>query len=112
MAPMRASLSQMADQWIPGSTKVLGVSAGPHAVGAGSKIVHHTTEGSSAAGAIGAYNATRSWPTLTAEWTGTRLKVFQHMSLDTAARALEHPFGPETNRANCVQIEHVGFTDE
>jgi hypothetical protein len=60
-----------------------------------------------------AYRSTRSWPTITAEWTGTRLKVFQHMPLDMMARALEHPAGtPETNRANVCQIEHVGFTDD
>jgi hypothetical protein len=60
-----------------------------------------------------AYRSTRSWPTITAEWTGTRLKVFQHMPLDMMARALEHPAGTqETNRANVCQIEHVGFTDD
>lgn len=96
--------------WIHGAQRVLGESAGSHAPGAGPKITHHTTEGASAAGAIGAYRATRSWPTMTAEWTGSRLRVFQHMPLNMAARALEHPSGPETNRANTVQIEHVGFT--
>jgi hypothetical protein len=50
---------------------------------------------------------------MTAEWTGSRLHIFQHMPLESMARALEHPAGtPETNRANVVQIEHVGFTDD
>lgn len=91
---------------------VPGESSGP-STGGGPKILHHTTEGGSATGAISAYRATRSWPTVTAEWTGARLKVFQHMSLDQMARALEHPPGTlPTNTANVVQIEHVGFTDE
>jgi hypothetical protein len=98
-------------QWLPNAIRVPGRSAGPMAPGAGAKIVHHTTQGASAAGAIGAYRATGSWPTLTAEWLGTRMRVYQHMPLDQAARALEHPGGPETNRANCTQIEHVGFAE-
>jgi hypothetical protein len=103
----------MADQWLPGATRVLGISAGPYIAGAGPKIVHHTTEGGSATGAIGAFHATGSWPTMTAEWTGSRLRVFQHVPLNMSARALEHPAGtPETNRAGCAQIEHVGFTDD
>lgn len=31
--------------------------------------------------------------------------VYQHMPLNVAARALEHPAGAETNRAACVQLE-------
>lgn len=100
-------------QWLPGAIRVPGESAGPHVTGARPGILHHTVEGSSTAGAVGAYRATRSWPTLTAEWTGTRLRVAQHMPLNLAARALEHPAGtPETNRAGFAQIEHVGFTDD
>lgn len=95
--------------WLSGVTKVLGQSAGTM-VGGGKKIVHHTTEGSNAAGAIATFRTTGSWPTLTAEWTGSKLEVYQHMPLNMAARALQHPGGTsETNRANCVQIEHVGF---
>jgi hypothetical protein len=102
----------MASQWLPGATRVLGESSGSSS-GGGAKILHHTTEGSSATGAISSYRSTRSWPTITAEWTGSRLKVFQHMRLDQMARALEHPAGtPPTNTANVVQIEHVGFTDD
>lgn len=95
--------------WYPGATKVPGRSAGSHAAGSGPKIVHHTTEGSSTAGAVGAYRGSGSWPHFTIEWTGSRLKVTQHLPVSVAARALAHPSGPETNRANCVQIEHVGF---
>jgi hypothetical protein len=100
-------------QWLDGAVKVPGESSGRAVPGSRPSTLHHTTEGSSTAGAISAYRSTRSWPTITAEWTGTRLKVFQHMPLDMMARALEHPAGtPETNRANVCQIEHVGFTDD
>lgn len=96
---------------IPGAIMVPGESSGK-STGGGAKILHHTTEGGSATGAIGAYRATRSWPTLTSEWTGSRLRNFQHMGLEQMARALEHPAGSlPTNTANVVQIEHVGFTD-
>jgi hypothetical protein len=96
--------------WHPDAIRVVGESSGPHAPGSGAKILHHTTEGSTAAGAIGAYRATRSWPTFTLEWTGERLRIFQHMGLNQAARALANPPDAwETNRANVVQIEHVGF---
>jgi hypothetical protein len=91
--------------------RVPGNSAGSH-TGGGAGTVHHTSEGSTAAGCIMAVRAANSWPHLTAEWTGARLRVFQHLPFDLAARTLKHPSGPETNRANKVQIEHVGFTDE
>ena len=42
-----------APTWFPGATRVLGESAGPF-VGGGWKITHHTTEGSTAQGAIAA----------------------------------------------------------
>jgi hypothetical protein len=96
-------------KWHPDAIRVIGRTAGSHAAGSGPKILHHTTEGSSAAGAIAAYRSHGGWPTFTVEWTGARLRIYQHMPLDVAARALAHPSGPETNRANVVQIEHVGF---
>jgi hypothetical protein len=100
-------------QWLTDAIRVPGESAGSNVPGSRPSILHHTTEGASSSGAISAYRSTRSWPTLTAEWTGTRLRVFQHMPLNVAARALEHaPGTPETNRANVCQIEHVGFTDD
>jgi peptidoglycan hydrolase-like protein with peptidoglycan-binding domain len=98
-------------QFLPGATSVPGESAGA-STGGGPKIVHHTTEGGSASGAISAFRSSRSWPTLTAAWSGGKLLVFEHMPLNDMARALEHPAGTlPTNTANCVQIEHVGFTD-
>lgn len=97
-----------AERWYPKAHIVRGRDAGGF-TGGGKKIVWHTTEGSSAAGAVGAYRASGSWPHLTVTFEGGRFKVFQHLPLTVAARALAHPSGPETNRANAIQIECVGF---
>jgi hypothetical protein len=95
--------------WHPFASRVEGRSAGAH-VGGGWKITHHTTEGTTAAGAIAAYRRHGGWPHFTAEWTGGRLRVFQHLPLEVAARALVNPPDQwETNRARTIQIEHVGF---
>jgi hypothetical protein len=94
--------------WLPGAQVVAGRSAGSM-VPAGAKIVWHTTEGGSAAGAIGAYRSHGGWPQLTLTFERGRCELYQHMSLDQAGRALEHPAGtPETNRANVTQVELVG----
>ncbi|XYD06802.1 N-acetylmuramoyl-L-alanine amidase [Methylobacterium sp. NMS12] len=70
------------------------------------KIVHHTTEGGSAAGAFGAYRANRSDPHFTVDGT----TIYQHIDTDVAARALRNPpGGVQTNRDSAVQIEVVGF---
>ncbi len=95
--------------WHPHAIRVPGRTAGPYA-GGGRKIVWHTTEGSSAAGAIAAYRQHDGWPTFTFEYLGhARSRLYQHMPVTRAARALRHPGGPETNRANAVQVELVGF---
>jgi len=70
------------------------------------KIIHHTTEGSTAAGAIATYRQTGSYPHFTVD----RDKVYQHVDTDHAVTALAHPSGTvETNRSHAVQIELVGF---
>lgn len=96
----------------PRASKVEGEHAGPH-VGGGKKIVWHTTEGSTAEGAIGAYRTHRGWPHFTLEFRNGRERLFQHLPLSRAARALEHPPGtPHTNLANAIQVELVGFARE
>jgi hypothetical protein len=98
------------DKWHPDAIRVVGQHAGSMAPDAGPGILHHTTEGSSAGGAIGAYRATGSWPHFTFEWTGAELRIYQHIPLDLAGRALVNgPEPGETNRARKIQIEHVGF---
>lgn len=75
------------------------------------KIVLHTTEGSSIAGAEAAYRASGgSAP----HFTISRTSVHQHIPINRSAYSLEHPSGtPETNRAGAViQIEQVGFAKD
>jgi len=70
------------------------------------KIVHHTTEGSNAAGAFAAFAAHRSDPHFTVD----AAKVYQHIDTAKGARALRNPpGGVETNRDSALQIELVGF---
>lgn len=80
-------------------------SSGPH-VGGPFKVVHHTTEGSSAAGALAAFRANRSDPHFTVDAT----TIYQHIDTAEGARALRNaPGGVQTNRDSAIQIELVGF---
>lgn len=80
-------------------------SSGPH-VGGPFKIVHHTTEGSTAEGALGAFAQNKSDPHFTVDAT----RIFQHIDTAEGARALRNaPGGVQTNRDSAVQIELVGF---
>lgn len=76
--------------------------------GGGKKLVWHTTEGSSADGAIATYRQTHSVPHFTIEVKGLKRTLHQHLPLNRAATALQHTFKPETNRANAIQVEIVG----
>jgi Uncharacterized protein conserved in bacteria (DUF2272)/N-acetylmuramoyl-L-alanine amidase len=70
------------------------------------KIIHHTTEGGSASGAIATYKETRNYPHFTVEEDA----VYQHVDTNSAVTALEHRRGTiETNRSHAIQIELVGF---
>jgi N-acetylmuramoyl-L-alanine amidase len=80
-------------------------SCGPN-LGGPFKIVHHTTEGSTAEGALSAFQSHRSDPHFTVD--GTR--IFQHIDTSEGARALRNDAGGvQTNRDSAVQIELVGF---
>jgi hypothetical protein len=80
-------------------------SSGPYA-GGPFKIVHHTTEGSTAQAAMDAFRTHKSDPHFTVDGS----HIVQHIDTNEAARALRHPPGtPETNRDSAVQIEVVGF---
>lgn len=75
-------------------------------VGGPFKIVHHTTEGSNAAGAFAAFAAHKSDPHFTVD----AAKVYQHIDTAKGARALRNPpGGVETNKDSALQIELVGF---
>ncbi|MDI6949334.1 peptidoglycan recognition family protein, partial [Serratia sp. Se-RSmG] len=80
-------------------------SSGPH-LGGPFKIVHHTTEGSTAQGAMDAFRRNRSDPHFTVDAT----TIFQHVDTSEGARALRNDAGGvQTNRDSAVQIELVGF---
>ena len=70
------------------------------------RIVHHTTEGTSYAGARSAYAAKKADP----HFTVAGGAIFQHIDTSLAARALRNPpGGVQTNRHSALQIEVVGF---
>lgn len=75
-------------------------------------MVWHTTEGNGIDGAVGAYHANGNCPHFTIEVLKGRRTLYQHLPLDRAASALRHPSGPETNRANCIQVEIVGLASQ
>ena len=76
-------------QWMPLS------GSGGSVVGGPFRVVHHTTEGSSAAGAFQAFKAHRSDPHFTVD----EQRVYQHIDTSVAARALRNAIGGvETNR--------------
>lgn len=97
--------------WHPNAKRVIIPSApqGLTFTGGGRKLTWHTTEGSSADGAVGAYRASGVCPHFTIGLEHNRRVLLQHLPLNRAASALKHSSGPETNRANNWQVEIVGF---
>jgi hypothetical protein len=86
-------------QWVPLSGSCGSYVGGPY------RIIHHTTEGGSAAGAFAAFKAHRSDPHFTVDDHA----VYQHIDTGVAARALRNAVGGvETNRLSAIQIEVVG----
>lgn len=77
-----------------------------HYVAGPFKIVHHTTEGSTAAGAFGTYHQSQDIPHFTVD----DQFIYQHLDTEVAATALAHPPGTvETNKHSAIQFELVGF---
>jgi hypothetical protein len=75
-------------------------------VGGPFRIIHHTTEGSSAVAAFQAFQVHRSDPHFTVD----DQHIYQHIDTTGAARALRNAQGGvETNRFSAIQIEVVGF---
>src|SRR6266403_15617 len=90
--------------WHPDAKRVPYSDAGPY-VTAAPKIVWHTTEGVS----LPTYSGSAPHFTFNAE-TGS---LWQHIPIDRSAKSLEHPSGTvETNHANCVQVELVGYAKD
>ena len=88
-------------KWKPISGPVGSYIGGPF------KIVHHTTEGSSAQGAFDAFKAHRSDPHFTVDSSA----IYQHIDTDMAARSLKNlQGGVQTNKDSAIQIEVVGLS--
>jgi hypothetical protein len=72
----------------------------------------HTTEGSSLDGAFTTLAQHDDAAHFILEVKNGHQRLVQCIPINRAGRALEHPTGTlETNRANCIQVEVVGFTD-
>jgi hypothetical protein len=96
--------------WHPSAKKQQLEDAGSF-TGGGHKFLVHTTEGPTLEGAFATVKAKRSAPHFILEVLHGRRRLVQCIPINRAARGLEHNSGPETNRANCIQVEVVGFTD-
>jgi hypothetical protein len=91
--------------WKDAKSMPLPWGAGHYVVGP-FKIVHHTTEGSSAEGAFEAYDKDHWIPHFTVD----AQQIYQHLDTLVSATALQHPAGTvETNRSSAIQFEVVGF---
>lgn len=98
----------MSELWYPLATKDQLTDSGGFLEAFQWRGVLHTTEGRTYAGARSAYVAKRVAPHFTCSFETGTFKVWQHIPLNRAARALAHPAGTvETNRARCIQIEIV-----
>ena len=87
--------------WTPLTGREAEITGGPR------KIVHHTTEGSTAKGAMEYFRQKKSDPHFTVD----HLHVWQHLDTDYHGYSLRNkPAGnPETNKDGAIQIEIVGF---
>src|SRR5262249_10106350 len=69
------------------------------------KIVHHTTEGSTAEGAFQTYRQRHDIPHFTVD----DQNIYQHLDTEVAATALAHPHATvETNKHSAIQLDSVG----
>lgn len=90
--------------WMPGASRAQTFSGNRHRAKI-SKIVLHTTEGSSWPG----YGGGGSAPHFTVHRDGT---IRQHISTGYASKALvNRPGGVQTNNAGVIQIEYIGSCD-
>lgn len=105
----------MTTLWHPNAKRVI-IPTAPHDLTfteGGNKVTWHTTEGSSAEGAVSAYKSSGVCPHFTVGLRDNHRVLLQHLPLNRAASALRHPSGtPETNRCNNWQVEIVGFASK
>jgi hypothetical protein len=101
LAAAHAAAKQL---WHPDATRVIYADAGTF-VTSKPKLVWHTTEGSS----LPVYQGTAPHFTL----DRVSGKLWQHIPINRAARALLHPAGVvDTNRAHAIQVELIGFAKD
>src|SRR5262245_12868817 len=87
-------------KWMPLPWSAGGYVRGPF------RIVHHTTEGTTAAGAFDTYQHSHDIPHFTVD----DQFIYQHLDTEIAATALAHPPGTvHTNKLSAIQFELVGF---
>lgn len=93
--------------WDPAAARDPMADAGAHIAGP-YRIVLHTTEGGTYAGARSAYKTNNSAPHFTGSYEKGRFEHWQHVALNRSATALRHPAGTvHTNRLSAIQIEVV-----
>jgi hypothetical protein len=81
--------------------------------GGGHKLIWHTTEGGGIDAMWRVLRDKNAAPHFVIDPGGGDAPVYQCIPLNMAARALEHPAGtPETNRANAIQVEIVGYAKD
>jgi hypothetical protein len=99
----------MASGFLAGFEVIAGEEAGTFTAGVPKRLVLHTTEGSSIAGAVAEYRKKRNcFPHFTVD-AGKRQRA-QHYPVDVSARALHKGKpGVQTNPWGAIQIEMVGF---
>ena len=80
--------------------------------GGGPKLCLHTTEGNTIAGAVAALDRNRSWSHFLISFEEN--KKIQFLETNVAAKSLSNNTadGYQTNRANVVQVEIVGYAKE
>lgn len=102
----------MTERWAE-ATWVPATSDAGSFTGGGAKGLLHTTEGHRYADALSVYMRDGYWPHATLSYESGRFEAWQHLDLDVAGKALQHPATLicETNRDNVVQVEIVGSAE-
>lgn len=103
----------VSELWYPEATKMAASEDGGSWKGGGRKGLLHTTEIRTSEASLGSYLSSTFWPHFTAAFEDGHFRIWQHIGLDRAGRALGNlAGGVETNRANVIQIELVGTASE
>ncbi len=95
--------------WCPFATRLPIIRSPGRHLGGPWHLVHHTTQGTSAAAAFAAYRAKRVCPTVTIDET----TIYQHFdTMMSASAVMNLAGGVQTNRLSCIQAELVCFAEK